>query len=206
MSKKIDLTGQRFGRLRVCEDSGYRNGRTYWKCTCDCGNTCIVSGHELKNGHTKSCGCLGRETSQARAKRLFTKHGLFMHPLYFVWGNMKARCGVIKGAKPSDVRNYADRGITICEEWLVFENFYNWAISHGWEKGVQIDRIDNNKGYSANNCHFVSPKTNCRNRRTTILYTNGKALIDVCDEIDKPYHKALREFHKYGVICVEMPF
>lgn len=64
MTTIIDITGQRFGRLVVIEQSSKRTKTkgAYWKCLCDCGNEIIVIAANLKRGHTKSCGCLSKET------------------------------------------------------------------------------------------------------------------------------------------------
>lgn len=73
MSEKIDLTGQPFGRLLVLYECGRsKGGNVLWKCRCDCGNECVVSGASLKNQDTKSCGCLKRD----RARECKTIHGL----------------------------------------------------------------------------------------------------------------------------------
>ena len=66
-----DLTGQRFGRLVVQEYEGRKNGHTMWKCVCDCGNTIVTSAHSLKNGRTKSCGCLNTEVRSKTAAERF---------------------------------------------------------------------------------------------------------------------------------------
>lgn len=90
-------------------------------------------------------------------------HGLRNHPLYSLWINMKHRCKT-----STDLRfksSYYDKGITVCEEWINnAENFYNWSISNGWESGLTIDRIDNSKGYSPDNCRWTTYSINNRNR------------------------------------------
>lgn len=97
-----------------------------------------------------------------------TTHGLSKHPLMSVWCGIKARC-----LYPSQesYKNYGERGIKICDEWLIFKNFYDWAINNGWKKGLQIDRIDNDGNYEPSNCKFVSRKTNIDNRRVSIIIT-----------------------------------
>lgn len=87
-------------------------------------------------------------------------------PLYAVWHGILVRTGVRVGAKESDVRTYQDRQIGICDSWLNYREFETWALSNGWKSGLQIDRIDNNKGYDPSNCRFVTAKENCRNRRS----------------------------------------
>lgn len=98
-------------------------------------------------------------------------HGLSRDPekkrrhtvLYTLWGNIKYRCN---NPKSKDYANYGGRGITICDEWAnSYEAFHNWAIENGYREGLQIDRIDNNMGYSPDNCRWTTPKVNSNNRR-----------------------------------------
>lgn len=65
-NKYSNLTDKKFGLLRVIEYAGIHNGRSSWLCECECGTKCIVTGHDLKNGHTKSCGCLRRKNKAVR--------------------------------------------------------------------------------------------------------------------------------------------
>lgn len=111
------------------------------------------------------------------------------HPdLYGVWCSMKSRCENPNRAKFKD---YGNRGIDVCEEWHDSWNFVQWAISHGYRKGLQLDRIDNDKGYSPDNCRFVTPKENSRNKRNTkFLTVNGekKCVAEWCETVNvSPY-------------------
>ena len=91
------------------------------------------------------------------------------HPdLYGVWCSMKSRC---ENPNRPKFKDYGNRGIEVCEEWQDSWNFVQWAVSHGYRKGLQLDRIDNDKGYSPDNCRFVTPKENSRNRRNTKFLT-----------------------------------
>lgn len=177
--RKVDLAGQRFGRLTVIEEAGRDKQRNaLWKCKCDCGNECVVSSNNLRRGHTTSCGCFNRE----RSVETHTKHGLHKHPLYSVWRSMLTRTGVYKGANDEWRRDYIDRGISVCEEWQDFRNFYDWALSHGYEKNLQIDRIDNSRDYCPENCQWVTPKQNMNNRRCTRMLC-GCPLAMLCSEL-----------------------
>lgn len=102
------------------------------------------------------------------------------HPLLYVWNKMMERCGHRKGASPTQLKSYACRGITVCEDWWHFRNFESWCLANGWKKGLQLDRIDNDRGYCPNNCRFVSAKANCRNRRNTHMF-NGRSIADWYD-------------------------
>ena len=96
---------------------------------------------------------------------------------------MLKRAGVLKGASEEAKRSYQDRGITVCDEWLVFENFRDWALSHGYKEGLQIDRVNNDAGYCPENCRWVTPKENVNNRRNTIRLEDGTSLAVFCSKV-----------------------
>ena len=183
MPKRIDLTGQPFGRLIVIREYGRDKwGRVLWLCRClgkngdDCGKEVIVSTNDLRIGHTKSCGCLSRERT--------TTHGCWHEPWYNVYAGMMQRCGHWEGGKESDLRLYRDRGITVCELWQKSPRaFGDWLLAHGWHKGLQIDRIDNSQGYSPENCRVVTPKENNNNRRNTLRLNDGTPLAMFCSSL-----------------------
>lgn len=91
------------------------------------------------------------------------RHGLMLHPLNIVWCGMKERCF---NKNADNYKWYGGNGITVCDEWLNFKSFYDWAMTHGWERGLTLDRIDGKRGYYPDNCRFITPKQQCRNRRT----------------------------------------
>lgn len=91
------------------------------------------------------------------------------HPLYEVWRSMIRRCHDVKSQQYC---RYGARGIFVCDAWKKdFEAFVNWAKTAGYEKGLQIDRVDNDGGYMPNNCRFVSAMKNANNRRNNTKYT-----------------------------------
>lgn len=103
------------------------------------------------------------------------KHGLQKHPLYAIWNAMNTRCN---NPNCETYKNYGGRGIDLCIEWGSFLNFYNWSINNGWQRRLNLDRKDNNKGYSPENCRFVSSKLNQRNRRDNIKFSyNGETKL-----------------------------
>lgn len=90
-------------------------------------------------------------------------HGLSKHPLYSVWEYMKARC---YNKNTIRYNNYGGRGIRICDEWRnIPKAFIEWGLSNGWQKGLQIDRIDNDGNYEPSNCRFVTNRKNNLNKR-----------------------------------------
>ena len=170
----VEMKGKRFGRLIVLDVDGKDGRAVTWKVKCDCGTIKVVRGGSLRYGRTRSCGCLLREVAGKRAKagNWSRKHGLSNHPLYRVLVGMKARC---YNKNTINYERYGARGITICNEWRnSFQVFIEWGLSNGWEKGLTIDRENNNKGYSPDNCRFITMKKNCRNRRSSDIIVYGE--------------------------------
>lgn len=156
MSKKIDMTGEKYGKLKVLQQSGVDSrGEKRWLCKCDCGNETFVGGYNLRNGSVKSCGCEKPRLS----------HGKTHSKTYTTWQKMKARC-----TNPNDDRYYlyGRKGITICERWKSFENFLNDMGEKPEE--TTLDRIDNSKGYEPLNCRWASREQQQRNTNAKGVY------------------------------------
>jgi hypothetical protein len=112
------------------------------------------------------------------------RHGLYKdnRELFNIWQTMRTRC---ENPNRENYKRYGARGITVCEEWNEAKNFVEWALNNGYKKGLQLDRIDNNKGYSPDNCRFVTATENSRNRRNTKFLTiNGqtKCVSEWCEQ------------------------
>lgn len=167
-----DLTGKRFGRLKVIKRaenyvSPSGNCCSQWLCQCDCGNTTIVATSSLTLGITSSCGCKSIETT----KELCTTHGMTHTRIYHLYYSMRARC---YNPEATSYKKYGAKGITVCSEWLGengFINFYNWAMANGYEEHLTLDRIDGTKGYSPDNCRWATYKEQANNTKATVFLT-----------------------------------
>jgi hypothetical protein len=162
--------GERYGRLTVIKENKKIKNRIMWKCLCDCGNTTIVSSSRLANG-TRSCGCLQKEkTSKAKFK-----HGCVGTTEYNAWKNMKKRC-----YNKNDPRynTYGERGVIVCERWRDKENgFLNFLEDMGKKPSseLSLERIDNDKNYTPDNCYWATNKTQSRNKTTSrMIKYNGE--------------------------------
>lgn len=175
MGKFVDLTGMKFNRLTVRNYHGRsKHNCSLWLCDCECGGTTVVRTAELKNGHTKSCGCLFVETSIAKLPADVSgennpnyRHGGAGERLYHVWCDIKGRCG---NPNRENYERYGGKGIAICDEWANdYESFKAWALANGYDedstgKELSIDRIDARKGYSPDNCQWISLSANVTRR------------------------------------------
>lgn len=178
------MIDKKFNRLTVLRDLGVINRRTRWLCKCDCGKTKIIIAYCVKSGHTKSCGCLGVE----RRHEAVTHHGKTGTKEYRTWKAMKTRC-LNKNAPKYLI--YGKRGIAICDKWLEsFENFFE-DMGLCPEDCNSIERIDNEKDYSPNNCEWSNPKKQSNNTRQNLMITfNGKTqtLTQWCEELKLNYY------------------
>ena len=181
---RVDLTGQRFGRL-IALSSAEKSarGRTRWHCQCDCGVKVVIPTFHLRGGNTLSCGCF-REELRSTYKRT---HGASRTRPYGIWSDMIKRC-----TNPNHKfwSRYGGRGIRICDAWLRYENFI--ADMGEPPPKYSIERKNNDGNYEPGNCIWVDQKTQRRNRSDSkFIVLRGKRMpvIEACERLGIPYRK-----------------
>ena len=162
MHPRTHQEGDKYGRLlNIAAYVRCENGRWYHLMKCDCGTEKEVAGGELRKGAVKSCGCLRKEQK-------FT-HGMTKTPEYWVWSAMRQRC---ENKNDANYKNYGGRGVSVCERWHDFEIFIA-DMGKRPNKKSTIDRIDNDKGYSPENCVWTGRTNQSRNQRLRKDNTTG---------------------------------
>ena len=188
---KYDITGQVFDYLTVIgrdySSVGQRNSK--WFCRCVCGNVVSIVRCSLVSGHTTSCGCKHFESHNAT-------HHMSKTRIYGIWCKMNERCRKLR----DNNKKYIERGITVCEEWQTdFMSFYNWAMDNGYSDELTIDRINNDRGYSPENCRWITRGAQQSNKTNNIkIYYQGseRCLYSVCVEMGFPFRTAFKRYHR----------
>ncbi len=157
MSRRIDITGQKYGRLIVVGFIGIEGHHSKWNCKCDCGKEKAILATSLKSGRTLSCGCLQKE----KLLEANTIHGKTNSPEWRSWAKMIRRC---RDPRDNRFKSYAGRGITVCERWSQFDNFISDMGNKPTPKH-SIDRVNNDLGYCPENCRWASHTQQARNTR-----------------------------------------
>lgn len=163
MSKVVDLTNHKFGRLTVIErKENTKHGASTWLCKCNCGQKTIVRASHLKCGVTQSCGCLNHEKTAKKLIEISTTHGKSRTNEYRIWSGMIHRC-----SNPSckSYPDYGGRNIKVCARWAAsFESFY-LDMGQRPSKDYSLDRMNNDLGYSPDNCRWATRKEQANNTR-----------------------------------------
>lgn len=191
----IDITGNKYNRLKAIK-LAHKTDREYWLFQCDCGNQKVINKASVVTGRTKSCGCLKIE----KTSKLNFIDGRKKNPLYPIWRGIVQRC---IDTKNKSYKDYGGRGISISKEWLSdFNSFRKWCLSNGWDKDLEIDRIDNNAGYCPENCRFVKRIDNARNKRSNIkiYYKNKEVCLKELSEITNISYQRIKTAYHNGKI------
>lgn len=163
MVRTLQLTGRTFGRLIVLERHSSRHGKAQWLCLCQCGAQTVAPTDRLTSGRVTSCGCYRKEHMSKVSVQHSTTHGqnttTYKSGAWYSWHAMKQRC---LDPNHKSYPRYGGRGITICPEWLVFENFYRDMGDR--PEGTTIDRVNNSKGYYPGNCRWATLSQQQRNK------------------------------------------
>lgn len=182
MSKQGYNQGQKISRLTLLKQLPAPKGRS-WECLCDCGNKLKVKESYIRDGSVKSCGCLAKEYRTIGN----VIHNLCGTRINKIYQGMKNRCYLNKSIS---YKNYGGRGIKICDEWLGENgliNFYNWALSNGYNDSLTIDRINNDGNYEPSNCRWVTPLEQQNNTRINRWFEyNGEKLT--LSQISRKYN------------------
>lgn len=177
--------GERIGKLVVIERaankievarSGKKSVRACWLCRCDCGNEIIASGHNLSKAlsnpnstaGTRSCGCLMGKGG--------LKHGQSETNVYRIWNSMIQRC---TNSNQTAYASYGGRGITVCDEWLTFEGFVKDMGNR--QEGMTLERINNELGYSKDNCKWATREQQANNRRSNVKLEYMGKIMSIAD-------------------------
>jgi len=181
MGKVKDMIGIRYNKLVAIERLGKGNNGYNWLFKCDCGVEKTINGSVVRTGAVVSCGCHKREQVIKRN----TKHGAVGTGTYNTWQGMNGRCN---NPNHSAYKNYGGRGILVCLEWKDFSQFLTDMDER--PEGMTLDRIDNTKGYSKDNCKWATTAEQSRNTRQNVLLTlkdRTMCLMDWAKETNIPY-------------------
>lgn len=155
---------------------------------------------EIADATSLTAGRVGNLLQEFQIKRYAVKrHGLSKHPLNVIWYGIKERCF---NPNAENYQWYGAKGISVCEEWLSFPNFYEWAINLGWKNGMTVDRIDCDKNYCPENCRLMTMKQQCRNRKSNVYLTVDDETHLQCEWeeiLNLPRKIIARWKHRYGI-------
>lgn len=194
----INILGQKFNRLTARS----RKGSYHW-CDCECGNRAFVRTDKLKAGRVKSCGCYKEDYIKSVATRtsrdgtkLYVPADPVRDRLRHRWAKMMSRCYDATNDRWS---RYGGRGIAVCERWHTLDNFVA-DMREGFQPDLMLERVDNDAGYSPDNCRWAAPVDQARNRSNNLPVLchdkRTRCLKDVAERMGVGYQRALKAYHK----------
>jgi hypothetical protein len=178
------IIGEKYNKLTVIREDGLIGGRRAVFCRCECGKEIKTKAVSVFKGRVKSCGCILKENSKT--------HGMFGTELYRRWADMKNRC---LNSNVKAYKYYGGRGIKVCDAWLKFEAFMEWANSNGYQQGLSLERNNPDGNYEPGNCKWIPLGDQQKNKRSTRYITiNGetKILQDWCNQLNIPQSRVSR--------------
>lgn len=188
-----DLIGEKFHKLTIIENKGIdKDGHTNYLFRCDCGNETKVALTLVKNGHTKSCGCMKYESKNI-------KHGKCSSRIYRIWSSMLTRC---HNENSKSYKYYGEKGIKVCERWHNFDNFYE-DTKNNYSDELSLDRYPNNNGnYEPNNFRWATTTEQQINKNRTKLYNYNGELLCI-PEISKK--SGISKYTMYSRVAKGLP-
>lgn len=179
-----------------------KSGLRAWKCQCDCGGLAVVTTGSLNSGNSKSCGCTNAERfrQQNLERKILgnhpcTKHGHSSERTHVIWRMLVNRCS---NPNATNYKDYGGRGITVCPEWLDYEKFL--SDMGPAPEGLTIERLDNDKGYSKDNCVWATAQQQGRNRRSSVMLTyqgRTQSMVAWAEELAISY-SAVKQRYRAG--------
>lgn len=176
-----EILSTKYGRLKpTAEIKRTGRGRRF-SASCDCGAMIDVDLASLRSGNTRSCGCLANELSSKRKSALAHGEAASQSPEYISWKAMRGRCN---NPNHHAYERYAGRGITVCDRWDDYDNFLE-DMGRRPDLSYTLDRIDNDKGYSPENCRWATKREQILNSRTSRKLTFRGETLGVKEMAEK---------------------